>query len=190
MSLSPLDRPGEWTFDDLRLLPADGRRWEVVDGVLLAMSPPTRLHEYVVDALRRQLEPQLPAGWVVATEFGLRLGTDGRLPDLGVVRDDVAFSPDAIGRDPSEAALLVEVISRNSRKNDRFFKPIEYAQAGVPAFWRVELQPELFVVAHELVGPAYREIATAREVLRTGQPLSLHVDVAELLPPHLRGRAV
>lgn len=187
MSLSPLDRPGEWTFDELVRLPDDGRRWEVVDGVLLAVTPPTRLHEHVVDALRRQLEPQLPGGWAVATVFGLRLGTDGRLPDLGIVRDDVAFAPDAVGREPGEATLLIEVVSRSSRKNDRFFKPIEYAQAGVPAFWRVEVQPEVFVVAHELVGSAYHETATARDVLTVEQPFPLRVSVTDVLPPHLRG---
>ncbi len=33
----------------------------------------------------------------------------------------------------------------STRKTDLFAKPAEYAEAGLPLFWRVDLQPELAV---------------------------------------------
>ncbi|GAB3908763.1 hypothetical protein GCM10029964_109060 [Kibdelosporangium lantanae] len=40
---------------------------------------------------------------------------------------------------PGGAVLLVvEVVSKGSRKEDRGSKPIAYAEAGVPHYWRVE----------------------------------------------------
>lgn len=186
MPLSPWDHPREWVFDDLVRLPHDGRRWEVVDGRLVGMSPATRLHEKVSQALRDQLQRQLPAGWEAVHEFGLRLGTDGRVPDFGVVRADVPFDASEVGTPADQAVLLGEVVSRGTRKTDRFFKPIEYAQAGAPHYWRVETEPKLFVVVHDLVDGVYQETAVLRGVHTLASPFALTVDVPALLPAHLR----
>lgn len=40
MDTTELEHPGAWRFDQLDGLPDDGRRYEVVDG-LLVVSPPT-----------------------------------------------------------------------------------------------------------------------------------------------------
>lgn len=186
MSLSPLDRPGEWTFDDLVLLPDDGRRWEVVDGALLQVTPPTRLHDVVCKRLLFQLHEQLPSGWDVEYEFGLRLGNDGRLPDIGIARSDVPFRRGDVGLSSEHVVLLVEVVSRGSRKNDRFFKPIEYAQAGVAHYWRVEIDPEILVVTHDLVDGSYQQTGVLRGSHEVTEPFGLIVDVPALRPPSLR----
>lgn len=83
--------------------------------MLLAVAARTRLHEQVVKRLRRQLERQLPSGLDVETEFGVRLGTDGRLPDLAsCVLDDpleslleLAEDDPAIPLDEDQAEELV-----------------------------------------------------------------------------------
>ncbi len=40
--------------------------------------------------------------------------------------------------DPSEILLIVEIVSPGSVELDRYLKPVEYAQAGVRHFWRIE----------------------------------------------------
>lgn len=38
-------------------------------------------------------------------------------------------------------------------------KRAEYAETGIPYFWLVEQEPALMVVAHELRGTSYAEVA-------------------------------
>ena len=51
------------------------------------------------------------------------------------------------------------MVSPSSRKTDRFAKSGEYAEAGIPLFWRVETEPDLLVVAHRLRGAVYEQVA-------------------------------
>ena len=146
-----------WTFEELYGLPDTGQRYEVVDGNLIVTPPPSHHHQLVVSGLFHQLYAVCPAPWRVVFDFGLRLGTDGRVPDLAVIRMDAPratgtrypFGADAFG-------LTVEVVSPRSRKADRFLKPAEYAEAGIPIYWRVELEPELEIHAFVLEGDAYQ----------------------------------
>lgn len=186
MPVSPLDRPGGWTFDDLVELPDDGRRWEVVDGVPIPLTPPTVLHELVSLRLFRQLDRQAPPELEAVHESGLRLGRDGRVPDVAVLRSDRVVRRDQVGTEAQDAVLLAEVVSPSTRKNDRFFKPIEYAMAGVPHYWRVEVEPSLFVVTFALCDGAYVETGSWRGVHELDAPFALTLDVAGLLPPQLR----
>lgn len=159
MSSSIHEHSGPWRFDELVHLPDDGRRYEVVDGSLVVSPPPSQAHQLVGAGLLRQLSRQCPDDWIVAYEFPLPMGTDGRVPDLAVVRADAPFrqpTPYPVG--PAHVGLLVEIVSPSSRKTDRFAKPGEYAEAGVPLFWRVETAPDLLLVAHRLVDGRYEEV--------------------------------
>lgn len=152
---------GPWRFDELADLPDDGRRYEVVDGALVVTPPPGHLHQAVGADLLAQLAAQRTEGWRVAYEWPLPLGTDGRVPDLAVVRADVPVrgaGPYPVG--PEHVGLVVEIVSASSRKTDRFAKPGEYAEAGIPLFWRVETEPDVLLHAFRLIGAAYVETAT------------------------------
>lgn len=89
------------------------------------------------------------------------------------------------GLSSDHVVLLVEVVSRGSRKNDRFFKPIEYAQAGVSHYWRVEIDPEIFVVTHDLVEGRYQQTGVLRGSREVTEPFGLVVDVPALRPSSL-----
>lgn len=161
---SIFEHPGPWRFDELAELPDDGRRYEVVDGALIVTPPPGHLHQRVGAELLRQLVLTCPPQWRVVYEWPLPLGTDGRVPDLAVVRSDVpargTSRPYPI--DPEHVGLVVEVVSPSSRKTDRFAKPGEYAEAGVPLFWRVETEPDVVLHGYRLVDGSYAETSTVR----------------------------
>jgi Uma2 family endonuclease len=184
MSLALLHRAGPWSFDDLDQLPDDGRRYEVIDGALLMTPPPTDHHQAVSRRLFRQLDRQATPEWEPVYEVAFRVGTDGRVPDLAVVRAGVAVRPREVAYAVSHFGLLIEIVSPTSTGMDRVLKPAKYAAAGVPCHWRVETEPAVEVVAYELVDGAYRE--TAR--LSTGSdslpaPYPVVIDVTELTGP-------
>lgn len=151
---------GPWRFEELADLPDDGRRYEVVDGALVVTPPPSHLHQAVGAALLLQLEHSRPSDWRVVQGWALPLGTDGRVADLAVVRADVPLrgpSPHPVGL--ASVGMVVEVVSPSSRKTDRFAKPGEYAEVGIPLFWRVETEPAVVVHAFVLRDGAYVEHA-------------------------------
>ncbi len=154
-----------WQFEELAELPEDDRRYEVVDGTLVVTPPPGQLHQAVGADLLSQLALLAPPGWRVAYEWPLPMGTDGRVPDLAVVRRDAAVrgpGPYPVG--PEHVGLVVEIVSPSSRKTDRFAKPGEYAEAGIPLFWRVETEPDVVLHAFRLVDGAYVEAAVVTDV--------------------------
>jgi Uma2 family endonuclease len=154
-----LSRPGPWRFDELEDLPADGNRYEVVDGNLIVTPPPTDFHQLVSRALQRALEIGMPHGWEVFTDFAVRFGSDGRIADLAAVRLDQL--PTSTRRNTVTLdmfGLVAEVVSPRTRKTDRFTKPGEYAEAGIPIYWRIEVEPEPQLHAFVLQAGSYVEV--------------------------------
>ena len=181
MDTIELQRPGTWHFDQLDGLPDDGRRYEVGDGLLVVSPSPTFWHQAVSAVLLRQLSAQAPPGWHVLFELGLPLGTDGRVPDLSVVSARAPLRPEAPLPRPELVGLVVEVVSPSSRKTDRFAKPGEYAEAGIPLFWRVETEPDLLLVAHMLRGGVYEQVAVLDGAGTAPAPWGpVHVDLMEV----------
>jgi hypothetical protein len=54
-------RPGGFTIADLEEMPADGRRYELLDGVLLVSPPPRWEHQWGMTELHRVLDACCPA---------------------------------------------------------------------------------------------------------------------------------
>lgn len=185
---APMLRSVGWRFDDLADadLPHEADRYEVVDGCLVQRPPDmTVAHDFLRFNLALWLDPRLPTGWRAQCELAVRLGTDGRRADFGVVRDGVATRRRQVGYDPDDIALLGEVVSPSSRKTDRLFKPAEYAEAGVSAYWRVEFEPEPLIVVHSLVGARYEVVQQLVGRGRVEVPFPVDIDLATLLPPLL-----
>jgi Uma2 family endonuclease len=143
--------PEGWTIADIDALPErDGVRYELVDGVPKVMSPPRGEHQDALLELHLALRASAPPGFHVVQGLGVVLADDQRpIPDLIVVRGE---RPRTLSNVPAELVVLAaEVVSRSSRSDDRFRKPALYAQAGIPCYLRVELDPP-HVVAYRL-GP-------------------------------------
>ncbi len=168
MSTSTLDPAGPWRFDQLVDLPDDGRRYEVVDGHLVVTPPPSQDHQLVAARLHAQIAQACPAVWEVVQEYPLPLGSDGRVPDLAVVRRrPLTGGARPYPHGPEDVGLVVEVSSPSTRKTDLFAKPGEYAEAGIPLFWRVDPLPELAVHAFSLSPDVYVPV----DVSQSGFPV-------------------
>lgn len=175
---------GPWRFEELADLPDDGRRYEVVDGALVVTPPPGQVHQAVGAELLAQLAGQRTPEWRVAYQWPLPLGTDGRVPDLAVVRADAPVrgaGPYPVG--PEYVGLVVEIVSASSRKTDRFAKPGEYAEAGIPLFWRVETEPDIVLHAFRLAPGGYVETPVVGGVAAVEVPWGrARIDLSRVLP--------
>lgn len=183
MALAPTMPGRPWTAEDLADAP-ENARYEVLDGSLLVSPLERETNVWAAIRLAQQLRPQLEGDWHAEREIGVRLGSDALIPDVVVLRPP----PEPIlraqlGIDAADVALVVEVVSPTSRKRDRFLKPAAYAEAGIPAFWRVELDPEPRLFAYALTDEDYGLVA---EISGKGTvPLlegTVTVDVVALCP--------
>jgi Uma2 family endonuclease len=159
----PMRVPGDegWVEADLDELPDDGNRYELIDGSLHVTPPPAFGHNGIGLSICTVLQAAEPADWGVVYESGIRLPAGNVIPDVVALRP--GFDRDATWRAASEVALAVEIESKSSRRDDRREKPGIYAEAGTPAYWRVERHEEgPHLHAYELVDGEYVHVAWVR----------------------------
>lgn len=132
---------GEWTYEDYLRLPQDGKRYEVIRGVLHVTAPPTYEHQTIVGELILTL-----GSFVRERGFGKALMVPVRLPfgigspvqpDLIVLR--AGNIPDGEAKSfEGVPDLVAEVLSRGTRRRDRTLKLKAYQDAGIPELWLVD----------------------------------------------------
>jgi Uma2 family endonuclease len=171
---------GWWTIDDLRRLPDDGMRYELVDGSLLVSPPSTSRHARVVYLLRRLLERQAPPDVAVGQDAGIQIDAAHTffIPDLFVI-PFVAFSTPGYLR-PADTRLVVEVLSEHNRGRDLVLKRHYHASVGIPRYWIVDpFERRLTVLA--LDGAAYAEeaVVEAGTTWADEHPFPLKLDPAD-----------
>lgn len=142
--------PGEWTTDDLDELPEDGRRRELIDGVLFVSPSPTSFHQSLAMRLGSALENACPTDYAVTQGVEIRISARRSLtPDVLVVTAEADDRRPSHFR-PAEVLLAVEIVSRGSVTMDRITKPALYAQAGIPFYWRIETNDAVLIATHRL----------------------------------------
>jgi Uma2 family endonuclease len=141
---------GHWTYEDYLRLPDDGRRYEVIRGVLYVSPSPKYRHQYVITKLFRQVDrfvDENALGIVLTAPFDVIL-TGIATP----IEPDFLFLRE--GREPSEndgcfegaPDLIVEVLSPRSRRYDQRTKFEAYEEAGVPEYWLVDPMARTVVI--------------------------------------------
>jgi Uma2 family endonuclease len=147
-------------------------RIELIDGLLVDMSPKTREHEAAIRWLTRLLYAEVDhERFEVLVAAPLTLGASEPEPDLAVVAVDTPRP-----YHPGTAALVIEV-SVSSRRRDLGVKPRIYAQAGVPLYWVIDVDGRR-AVAHSHPGPdGYASVETAGP---DGELTALHVGIASV----------
>lgn len=127
---------GRWTAPDLDYFPEDGLRYEVLAGQLVVTPAPALRHQMVLQWLMLALIDAVPDGSWVLPGVGVLIGDDEPIPDLIVGVGERA--PDARGIPVEQVVLAVEVASPCTTVQDTLVKPVVYAEAGIPNYWRVE----------------------------------------------------
>ncbi|MFY1624552.1 Uma2 family endonuclease [Micromonospora sp. WMMD735] len=81
-------RPPErdWREQDLRDLPEDGNRYEIIDGSLHVTPSAGPYHHELADDIRMALRQNAPADWRVIREIGVRVPAGNLIPDVTVLR--------------------------------------------------------------------------------------------------------
>jgi Uma2 family endonuclease len=150
-------------FLAMREAAPEGVRYEAVGGRAVMMSSPTGLHQVVAYRVARVLEAGLspdlmvltaPYDWVLWQVPSLTL----RQPDVLVV------TVDQLDQHPltSPPSVVVEVLSPTTRVVDLRAKRDEYARAGAPHYWVVDLDvPSVDALALDPATGAYRTLAHA-----------------------------
>jgi Uma2 family endonuclease len=155
-------------------------RVELIEGVIVEVSPQSEAHAQVIQRLGRILYSLLPDEFAIRCQLPLRFGDRSEPePDFAVLRADDARSHREA---PARALLVIEVAGESLRK-DRDFKGNLYARFGVAEFWIVDLAARAIEVRRE-PGPdgRYRHVSSvpiAGEATSLVLP-SLQVRVSDL----------
>ncbi len=126
-------------------------RVELVDGVLVEMSPIGPRHGDAVEWLTRH--------FVIASKdaFRVRVQDTFLTPGGGFFEPDIiVFAPIPRGRQPDAALLVVEVAQTSHAWDAR--KAATYAAAGVPEYWIVAVKDDALLVHRSPVEGAYTSV--------------------------------
>lgn len=130
----------------------EGWKIELVEGVLVDMTPQGTPHSSAVRKLLRELLRIIPGGLEVQPQMPLAISEDSLPePDIAVVPED---PHDYAGFNPTEAVLVAEV-SQTSLAYDRKIKSRAYAAAGIPEYWILNLASRELEVYREPSGEQY-----------------------------------
>lgn len=179
--VTPLWPHGLITLADWDALPTEeGLRLECSEGVLVVNPSPRLGHQVATVRLVRLLQDQLPQ-WLVAPDVDVLLREVPltiRAPDLVVIRREL-LANDPPRLQATDVMMAVEVISPGSRRADRITKRSEYAEAGIPIYWVVDLESHEITCHQEPDGEDYRssEVVRGKAILAApGSELRLDVD--------------
>ncbi|MEU1277909.1 Uma2 family endonuclease [Streptomyces sp. NPDC005805] len=188
----PVPPVGGWTADDLDTLPNLPPHTELIDGSLVFVSPQTLFHSRAVDFFTWQLHALAPEDFEVVREFTIDVDRQNRPePDVVVVPEHVIQDPEQT-RFPAQTVLLaIEVVSPESLTRDRETKPLKYARAKIPHYWRVENEAGKAVVYVFDLEPStgvYTPTGIFRERLKVDAPFAVDLDLTEITAKRRRAR--
>jgi Uma2 family endonuclease len=173
----------EMSLPDFLALPDDIRA-EIVDGVVRPMTRSDQKQRNIQSLLAYLLDGQAPPGHRVLEGEVVVLAevpATARVPDVVVIRAEAGRTWDTNHTPAVDVALAVEIVSPTTATADRVEKPVQYALAGIPAFWRIEVDPRIEVVVHRLI-----EVTAGGTVQRryeeTGRFVAGHTVADETLP--------
>lgn len=172
-----------FTVEDLDRLPDDGRRYELLDGVLIVSPRPTTVHQLAATLLTTQLSNACPDEYYVIAEPAVQLTETTEFdPDIVVVpREDVGGA-----KFWTPPVLAVEIRSPSTAIVDRNAKLKAYEQFGVASYWIFDPRPDApELTVFELMDGEYQQIAQAAGAnsLRVERPFPVEISPAALTLP-------
>ncbi|MDX8143583.1 Uma2 family endonuclease [Lentzea sp. BCCO 10_0061] len=159
---------------------------ELVEGRLIRSPKALAEHNYACGNLIMQLAGQLPEDLQVtyAVEVDLELAPSDkpgfvRRPDLVVFQRGRRTG--GLVR-AAEVVLAVEVLSSNSHYTDRRAKRLDYAEAGIPFYWIVDLAEPVSLTPLRLTEErVYQEAPAETGVHEAVEPFPLKIQMDLLI---------
>jgi Uma2 family endonuclease len=184
--MTPPQRP--LTIAEFAALGEDDRnRWELQEGSLIMSPSPTPGHMVAVAELYVQLRDQLPhdARAVPDVDIDVQLAPAGapgtaRRPDLVLVE---ATELERVGETggllrASAVLVVVEIVSPGSHRTDTIVKRREYADAGIPHYWIIDLDaPVSLIACHRAGAFGYRDGGAVTGVFESAAPFPVRIDL-------------
>ena len=172
----------EWAALDLE----PSSRYEVHQGVLIVAPRPHALHQRAMARLATALDAVLPSDLTALADFEIVMaGVAGgpatvRVPDVVVLPERLAAA-DPVRLTAADVLLAIEIASPGTRRTDRMTKLGQYADAGIPHYWILELGPPVELTAQVLVDGDYEITARCSGVVNLLSPVPLLIDLETLV---------
>jgi Uma2 family endonuclease len=163
------------TYHDFVLLPDDGRRHEIIDGVHYVTPSPNLSHQELVLrlalALGRRLEDRRDRGRLFVAPLDVVFSFHD------IVEPDLVFvAPDQLDiltdqNIQGAPALVIEILSPSTRKRDQGVKRRLYDRSGVREYWLVDSATASVTIVRRHPDGSFRTLspltASERDTLRT-----------------------
>ena len=177
----------EYSFEEYLQYDRDpDNRYELVNGKLELINPPTFRHILICDFIRDAFKAEinrLKLPWLAIREGGIRTGwRKSRIADVYVLeKEQIENSLDESGILSTSPLLVVEVVSPESVNRDYRHKRSEYAAIDINEYWIVDpieqqitvltldeglYEETIFTAEQELVSATFSEIKlTPQQIL-------------------------
>ncbi len=163
---------------------------ELVEGRVVVSPSAVPDHNNAAVEVLIQLRPQLPDELEVLLDLDVDLQLAPpeapgftRRPDLIVVR---RAARERVRREggiirAGEVVVVAELVSPGSRRTDHVAKRADYADAGIPHYWIVDLDEPVSLIACHLAGElGYVDGGAVTGVFATSEPFPARLDLGAL----------
>ena len=156
IELRPLRREEYYRLGELGYF--DNERVELLDGVIIKMSPMSPPHGWLGALLNELLVKAIPPHLIVRCQSSFALSDVSEPePDLAVVDRQKFLKAGRPWDHPSHAQLIVE-LAATSLKKDLGLKARLYAKGGVADYWVVDLDKLEIIVHREPSGSSFKSV--------------------------------
>ncbi|MFD7159585.1 Uma2 family endonuclease [Kribbella sp. NPDC059898] len=168
----------------------DCGRSELMEGNLVMSPSPSPDHNMAGLRIALQLMPQLTQDFEVITDVDIDLELApadqpgfSRRPDVIVVQRSARRRVRAEGGliRAVEVLVVIEIVSPGSRRTDNVVKRAEYADAGIPHYWIVDIQEPVSLLACHLTEKfGYLDAEVVGGTFNSTEPFTVALDLEDL----------
>jgi Uma2 family endonuclease len=164
------------TIDDISELPED-LHYELIEGRLVLTPFAKPIHQLVSKNVGYAIDVNCPDEFILNIEQAVLIAPHIELrPDVMLLSERSAESSPV---PPSDVLLVVEVISKPSRKTDREYKLERYAQGAIPNYWIIDPLAERITFTQFVLGPGdhYAEKVHTDGLVTVREPWEITLDL-------------
>lgn len=142
-------RQGNYTIDDYYALP-DDVRVELIDGYFFKMNAPNLMHQEIAGEVYRQIASFIRKNNGKCKAFGAPVDTQLDCNNEAMIQPDITIFCDKNKNKGTHILgapdLVMEIISKSTRKKDYTLKKNKYKNAGVREYWILDPYKRVLVI--------------------------------------------